>query len=189
MKSIRNNSLCLNIKIYTTMFKLICLTITIRMVILGCSYNTISNIAVNLSNQEVYALFKPEFSRPELPPNEKPLETICLDYIDQGLLRICFENEYNTELIAKVLNENNSVYYTLIGDKRNEDFPLQYGKYVVDLLKKVGNNEYLPIQSISFSVNIEDPNIAFLNSIQADQNYKNRFKRRCAQISRSRILC
>lgn len=144
--------------------------------IAGCTNSSgIENKPISKApDAELDSLFESLLPGPSLPPGETPKETYCLDYIDRGLLRICYKGEAGAKLKLQVFPPNptpdgaNYIAYNLKGDGSVEDFPLQYGngEYTANIMQQVEGNNYFAIDSSTFDVNVKDGNSVFLNSVQ-----------------------
>ncbi len=114
------------------------------------------------------ALFAQKLQGPELPPDEKPDETICTDYTALGLLRICYFNDSGKKLKLEVLHGEDVIRYNLSGMGEIEDFPLQYGdgEYTARIMVQTEGNYYYAEEFKTFDVTLEDENRVYLNSVQ-----------------------
>jgi hypothetical protein len=155
--------------------RLIPMLLFVCAVFVGCSSSVINNIdppvASKLEGESLDTLFESLLPGPELPPDTIPKESICIDYSGGGLLRICYKNNTDEKLKLQVYigkDDENSVFYNLKGDGSIEDFSLQFGegKYTARILRNTKGTEYVVIKSKSFKSGMDDPNAAFLNSIQ-----------------------
>jgi hypothetical protein len=122
----------------------------------------------DITDAELDALFDSRLSRPALAPDECSGDIICTDYTSQGLLRICYSGNTDAKLKLQVLMGDNNIVYNLHGDGRAEDFPLQYGngEYTARIMENTEGDEYLAVESKTFSVTLEDENVVYLNSVQ-----------------------
>lgn len=87
---------------------------------------------------------------------------------DKGLLKVSV-SVTGSEKIKMIIQKDDKKYiYDLKNDIKNETFPLQLGngEYKISVLKNISDNKYSPISSDSITVNLTDPNIVFLQSIQ-----------------------
>lgn len=87
---------------------------------------------------------------------------------DQGLLKVSV-NVSGSEKIKIIIQKDEKKYiYDLKNNIKTETFPLQLGngEYKISVLKNISDNKYSPISSDSVTVNLTDPNIVFLQSIQ-----------------------
>jgi hypothetical protein len=126
-------------------------------------------------NADIDALFNARIDTPELPPNDKPSETISTDYADTGLLRICYQSDSDARLKLQVLKDGNSIAYNLKADGSVENFSLQYGsgEYTARIMQNIKDDEYFVIETKTFTVNLKDEAAVYLNSIQnVDWNYE-----------------
>lgn len=175
MKKICSQTKCIVKKIIGVLLAIL----TVSMVTSGCAYMVSGitaanprakaiNMPIGANCQEIDNLFSSELPGPSLPSSNKSKDTICTDYIDRGLIRICYKNKTGATEILQVSHGNQSVTYYLKGDGSNESFPLQFGngKYTVHILKNKNGNSYTIVKSLSFNVDMEDTNMVFLNSVQ-----------------------
>lgn len=119
-------------------------------------------------SDELDTLFAEKLPGPELPPDEKPDETICTDYISLGLLRICYFNDSGKKLKLEVLHGEDLIRYNLSGKGEIEDFPLQYGdgEYTVRIMVQTEGNYYYAEKFKTFDVALDDESRVYLNSVQ-----------------------
>ena len=122
----------------------------------------------DMTDTELDALFDARLTHPVLALDECSDETICTDYTGQGLLRICYDSDTDAKLKLQVLLGDNNIVYNLGGDGTVEDFPLQYGngEYTARIMENVQDDEYVVIESKTFSVDVADENAVYLNSVQ-----------------------
>lgn len=124
--------------------------------------------ATEKTAEEIDALFDARINGPALPPDEKPDEEICTDYVDTGLLRISYLSDADARLKLQVLKDDNSIAYNLKGDGSIEDFSLQYGsgEYTARIMQNIKEDEYFVVTSKTFEVNLTDETVVYLNSVQ-----------------------
>ncbi len=132
--------------------------------LLGCD----GSITTTLSENEIDALFAQRLTGPELPPDEKPAESICTDYIDQGLLRICYVKQADVKHKLQVLCGDKHIEYNLKADGSIEDFSLQFGSgdYTARILQNQSGSNYIEAESKEFSVTLSSDTACYLNSVQ-----------------------
>ena len=130
----------------------------------GCN----SSFATTLSDNEIDTLFAQRLHSPELPPDETPAETICTDYTDRGLLRICYVKQADVKHKLQVLKGDQHVDYNLKADGSVEDFSLQFGSgdYTARILQNESGSNYFEVDTKSFSVSLSSDTIPFLNAVQ-----------------------
>ena len=144
--------------------------------IAGCSNSSlIENKPISTApDAELDSLFESSLPGPSLPPAKKPGEVFCLDYTSRGLLRICYKGEEGAKLKLVIYppggasNGNGYLAYNLKGDGGIEDFSLQYGsgEYTANIMQHAEGESYYTLETKTFSVDIEDGNSVYLNSIQ-----------------------
>lgn len=143
---------------------IILMLLILTLVFAGCS----GSATTTLTDKEIDALFIQRLTVPELPPYEKPAEPICTDYTDRGLLRICYVKQVDVRHKLQVLCGENHIEYNIMADGSIEDFSLQFGsgEYTARLLQNKSGNDYIEIETQTFSVTLQSDTIAYLNSIQ-----------------------
>jgi len=135
--------------------------------LLGCSGSENHHTSA-LSPEEIDAVFTQRITRPSLPPNEKPDAPICTDYTDSGLLRICYEKEEDKKIKLQVLKDGETVAYNLKADGSIEDFSLQFGngEYTARIMQNLKDDQYVALETKTFTVSLSDEASVYLNSIQ-----------------------
>lgn len=95
-------------------------------------------------------------------------DTINTDDLDKGIVKI----QHNaTEKVAHrvmIVKGDQKITYPFFADGRVEAFPLQLGNgtYTVGLLKNVGDKRYVYVEQKKVELNLKDPNVVYLNSVQ-----------------------
>ncbi len=152
--------------------------------LLGCSGSENNHIAASSSQKEtitafsqteINTAFSQRISRPSLPPDEKPDETICTEFADIGLLRICYVKEEDKKIKLQVLKDGGSVVYNLKADGSIEDFSLQFGsgEYTARIMQNLKDDQYVALETKTFTVTLHDDASVYLNSIQnVDWDYE-----------------
>ena len=137
------------------------------LVLAGCSGSENEEI-LTLTDDEIKLAYAQRITNPELVSDEKPDEPICTDYADKGLLRICYQSEENTKIKLQVLKDDEQIVYNLKADGSIEDFPLQYGsgEYTARIMQNVKGDDYIALESKTFTASISDQTQVFLHSIQ-----------------------
>jgi len=150
------------------------LVVCIAALFAGCTndseinHTSPSQSTVNISDDELDALFDTLLTRPALVPDEYPDEIICTDYTTLGLLRICYASDTDAKIKLQVVKDGSTIAYNLAGDGRIENFPLQYGngEYTARIMENIEADEYLIVESKTFDVTISDEQAVYLNSVQ-----------------------
>lgn len=135
--------------------------------LLGCSGSE-NHHTPTFSQEEINVAFTERISRPSLPPDEKPDEPICTDYTDSGLLRICYVKEEDKKIKLQVLKNGETVAYNLKADGSIEDFSLQFGsgEYTARIMQNLKDDQYVAVETKTFTVSLSDEASVYLNSIQ-----------------------
>lgn len=107
--------------------------------------------------------------------NVKPVATVPGNgaYIDtsqkdKGLVNVGYKGTSSDKIKVMVSLGDKKYYYPLKPDGVIKGFPLQLGngQYKVSVLKNISGNKYSYVKTQTFSINLSDPNIVYLNSIQ-----------------------
>lgn len=115
---------------------------------------------------------------PPLPTQPTPAQTVTTvpgsgAYIDtslkeKGLVRVGYKGTGSEKLKVMVAKGETKYYYPLKPDGVIHGFPLQLGngEYKVSVLNNISGNQYGYLKTETLSINLKDPNIVYLNSIQ-----------------------
>lgn len=95
-------------------------------------------------------------------------ETIDTTSISKGIVSISFKATDKLKYKVLVTKDDKKIAYPFTADGNVENFPLQLGNgtYKVGLLKNVSGTKYAYVSQKSFTLNLEDENIVYLNTIQ-----------------------
>ncbi len=87
---------------------------------------------------------------------------------DKGLVRVGYKGVSTEKIKVMVTKGEAKYFYPLKPDGIIKGFPLQLGngEYKVSVLKNISDNKYSYLKTEKFSINLKDPNVVFLNSIQ-----------------------
>lgn len=122
----------------------------------------------------ITALVQPQ----PLPIQPSPTQTVTTvqgtgAYIDtsqkdKGLVRVGYKGSGTEKLKVMVAKGDTKYYYPLKPDGVIHGFPLQLGngEYKVSVLNNISGNQYGYVKTETLSINLKDPNIVYLNSIQ-----------------------
>lgn len=86
----------------------------------------------------------------------------------KGIAKISYKDNSRTVYRVLVRSGKKQVSYPFFANGKTEVFPLQFGngEYTIGLLKQLANGKYAFVQSKKTTLNLKDPNIVYLNSIQ-----------------------
>lgn len=157
------------IKTIMRLIKVLALMICIMIFLTGCQTSAIDdNPETPLAKGEIDDLFTSKINCPELIPNVIPIDVICTDYVDKGLLRIHYNGEPDAKLKLQVIKGDNQINYNLFGDGRIEDFSLQYGsgEYTARIMQHIEDTKYFAVEARTFTADINDEYNVYLHSIQ-----------------------
>lgn len=87
---------------------------------------------------------------------------------DKGIVRVGYKGNGTEKLKVMVAKGETKYYYPLKPDGVIHGFPLQLGngEYKVSVLNNISGNQYGYVKTETLSINLKDPNIVYLNSIQ-----------------------
>lgn len=87
---------------------------------------------------------------------------------DLGVVHITYKKTDAVIYKVLVIKDDKKISYPFKADGVTESFPLQLGNgsYRVGLLKNVGGTKYAYVSSKTIVINLKDPNVVFLNSVQ-----------------------
>lgn len=154
--------------------KLILILLVACITLAGCSNSSVMDNGNNgetieqTASEDIDALFEYMLPGPVLMTDEVPEDTICTEYINQGLLRICYVDDTEVKLKLQVLQGDNTIVYNLKGDGSIEDFPLQYGdgEYTARIMQNINDDEYFAVETKTFTVTLANDKDVYLNSVQ-----------------------
>ena len=113
-----------------------------------------------------------------VPSQPEPAQTVTVvpgsgAYIDtslkeKGIVRVGYKGSGSEKLKVMVAKGETKYYYPLKPDGVIHGFPLQLGngEYKVSVLNNISGNQYGYLKTETLSINLKDPNIVYLNSIQ-----------------------
>lgn len=95
-------------------------------------------------------------------------DTIDTGSIDKGIVKISYTSTEKVAFRVMVTKGTQKIVYPFFADGRTDAFPLQLGNgtYSVALLKNVGDKRYVYVEQKSVELNLKDPNVVYLNSVQ-----------------------
>ena len=95
-------------------------------------------------------------------------ETIDTTNISKGIVSISFKATDKLKYKVLVTKGDKKIAYPFTADGNVENFPLQLGNgtYKVGLLKNVSGTKYAYVSQKTFTLNLEDENIVYLNAVQ-----------------------
>lgn len=87
---------------------------------------------------------------------------------DRGIVKVKFNTGSEKKIKLLVKHDDSKYYYNLSNSEDYVNFPLQFGNgtYTVSIYENTTGSKYRKLHSESFTVNVEDQNDVFLNSIQ-----------------------
>lgn len=87
---------------------------------------------------------------------------------DLGVVHITYKKADTATYKVLVTKDDKKISYPFKADGVTESFPLQLGNgtYKVGLLKNVGGTKYAYVSSKTIILDLKDPNIVYLNSVQ-----------------------
>lgn len=88
--------------------------------------------------------------------------------IDKGIFTVKYTDKSTTKYKVLVTKGKNKVSYPFFANGKEESFPLQFGNgdYTVGLMRHVEGKQYAFVEQKKIKLNMKDPNIVYLNSIQ-----------------------
>ncbi len=93
--------------------------------------------------------------------------------IDQGIVQIAYQNPGVEKIKVMIEKDTDKYTYDLNADGSNESFPLQLGNgvYKVSVLQNIEGNRYSCLATEELVLELSDPNLVYLNSIQNIELY------------------
>ncbi len=87
---------------------------------------------------------------------------------DKGIVHITYTSKEDTTFRILISMGDQRLTYPYTPNGQTETFPLQLGNgtYNVGLLKNLGNNRFAYVSQKNVTIQLEDQNIVFLNSVQ-----------------------
>lgn len=88
--------------------------------------------------------------------------------LDKGIVKISYTSSDDATIKVMITKDSGKYVYGLRRDGVKEAFPLQMGNgdYKVSVLKHIGDNKYTYVTTKYLTLNLSDPNLVYLNSIQ-----------------------
>lgn len=95
-------------------------------------------------------------------------EVIDATNLDKGIVSIAFQSNDKLKYRVLVSKDDSRISYPFTADGTSVNFPLQLGNgtYKVGLLRNVSGTKYVYVAQKSVVLDLKDPNIVFLNTIQ-----------------------
>ncbi len=95
-------------------------------------------------------------------------EVIDATNLDKGIVTISYKTTDKLKYRVLVSKDDSRISYPFTADGTSVNFPLQLGNgtYKVGLLRNVSGTKYVYVAQKSVVLDLKDPNIVFLNSIQ-----------------------
>jgi len=95
-------------------------------------------------------------------------EVIDTTNLSKGIVTISYKTEDTLKYKVLVTKEDQKISYPFIANGTAVSFPLQLGNgtYKVGLLKNISGTKYVYVSQVTVELNLKDPNIVYLNSIQ-----------------------
>ncbi|MBS4026201.1 MAG: S-layer homology domain-containing protein [Clostridia bacterium] len=95
----------------------------------------------------------------------------CIDIGDaktKGLVKVGQKGLSTDKFKVMITKGTSKYYYPLTSDGVIVGFPLQMGNgdYSISIMKNVGDNRYAYVKTESVNINLSNPNVVYLNSIQ-----------------------
>ncbi|OJV62131.1 MAG: transglutaminase [Clostridiales bacterium 38-18] len=94
--------------------------------------------------------------------------TIDTSSLDKGIVDVTYKATDGLKYKVLISKDDTKITYPFSADGKTETFPLQLGNgtYKVGLLKNVSGTKYVYVTQQSVTLNLKDPNIVYLNSVQ-----------------------
>lgn len=104
-------------------------------------------------------------------------ETIDVTNLSKGVVEITYKSSDTLKYKVLITKDDAKIAYPFDANGSTTSYPLQLGNgtYKVGLLKNVSGTKYVYVAQKSIDLNLKDPNIVFLNSIQ-NINWKDDLK-------------
>ena len=85
-----------------------------------------------------------------------------------GIIKVSYTSTQPNIIKVMITKDGNKYTYGLKSDGTIESFPLQMGNgdYKIAILQNIGDSKYTQVTSKEVTLNLKDPNIVFLNSVQ-----------------------
>lgn len=93
---------------------------------------------------------------------------IDIKNIDKGIFSVKYTDKSTTKYKVLVTKGKNKVSYPFFANGKVESFPLQFGNgdYTVGLMRHVEGKQYAFVEQKKIKLNLKDPDVVYLNSIQ-----------------------
>ena len=130
----------------------------------GNNFDPAGNASIE---QSLIILYKgmTQFQKPGPVLNEAKIDDT---FKNKGLIRISYSGSITDKIKVMIAKDDNKYYYPLQPNGKMVGFPLQMGNgdYRVSVLKHVVDNKYASVKTTTVNLQLKDPNLVYLNSIQ-----------------------